>query len=138
MPIFEDIFLYKGFTSQNAKPELMVEDKTLQNDYVNFCLRRSFETHYYVQKYWSFIDLFSYMGGFFSFMCLMLSFLAFYSKCCYEQDFAADIFQQKNGRSYRKDKLNFGTFVPLVIVLFFAKLKKFYLIVFPHKSQTMI
>ena len=81
-----------------------------RNDYFKFYLRKSASNFETVRSYQKIDETFSYIGGLFGTIILMMSFLKLYSKYCYELDLGDSIFKQNNNSSFGSQNFNFIVF----------------------------
>ena len=72
----------------------------VDNEYFKFYLRKSASNYQVTRTFRKLDSTFSYIGGLFGTIILILSFLKLYSKYCYELDIGERIFKQNNNGSF--------------------------------------
>ena len=91
------------------------------NQYFKFYWRKSASSVQINRSFQKLDQTFSYIGGLFGTIILLLIFLKFYSKYSYELDVADKIFKENNGGSFGSEHFNFIVFLGYSIFNMFTK-----------------
>ena len=91
------------------------------NQYFKLYLRKAPHDQSFSRSFQKLDQTFSYIGGLFSTIVLLLMFLNFYSKYSYELDIGDKIFKQNNGGSFGSENFNFVVFMGYLVFVIVSK-----------------
>lgn len=95
---------------------------TSNSQYAKIHLRKSSERFGITRSFAKIDETLAYIGGMLSFLLLILTFMNFYTKFCYEIEFGDKIFKQNNNNgSFGSEHFNFVVFLGYSIYNIFAE-----------------